>query len=56
MCNETGTPEFLESRILRIPVVTIVTSRTRSLHDPTQQDFVHARTLPICMCHMRFKF
>ena len=56
MCNETGIPELLESRILGIPVVMIVTSRTRSLGDPTQQDFIHARTLPICMCHTRFKF
>ena len=30
MCNETEIPEFLESRILGIPVVAIVTSRTRS--------------------------
>ena len=39
MCNETGIPEFLESRILGIPVFAIVTSRTRSLRDPTQQGF-----------------
>ena len=44
-------PEFLG-----IPVVAIVTSRTRSLHDPTQQDFIYARTLPIYMCHTQFKF
>ena len=56
MCNESGIPELLESRILGIPVVAIVTSRTRSLRDPTQQDFIHARTLPIYMCHARFKF
>ena len=56
MCNETGIPELLESRILGIPVVAIVTSRTPSLRDPTQQDFIHARTLPIYMCHTRFKF
>ena len=43
--------EFLESKILGIPLVAIVTSRTRSLRDPTQQDFIHARTLPIYMCH-----
>ena len=42
MCNESGIPELLESRILGIPVVAIVTSRTRSLRDPTQQDFIHA--------------
>ena len=51
MCNETGIPELLESQILGIPVVAIVTSRTRSLRDPTQQDFIHAHTLPIYMCH-----
>ena len=51
MCNETGIPEFLESQILGIPVVVIVTSRTRSLHDPTQQDFIQARTLLMYMCH-----
>ena len=56
MCTETGIPELLESRILGIPVVAIVTSRTRSLRDPTQQDLIHARTLPIYMCHTRFKF
>ena len=51
MCNETGIPEFLESQIPRIPMVAIVTSRARSLRDPTQQDFIHARTQPIYMCH-----
>ena len=56
MCNETGIPEFLESQILGIPMVAIGTSRARSLRDPTQQDFINARTLPIYMCHMRFKF
>ena len=56
MCNETGIPEFLESQILGIPMVAIVTSRARSLHDPTQQDFINARTLPIYMCHTPFKF
>ena len=56
MCNETGIPEFLEFQIPGIPVVAIVMSRTRSLRDPTQQDFIHGRTLPIYKCHMRFKF
>ena len=56
MCNETGIPEFLEFQIPGIPVVAIVTSRTRSLRNPTQQDFIHARTLPIYKCHTRFKF
>ena len=56
MCNESGIPELLESQILGIPVVAIVTSRTRSLRDPTQQDFIHERTLSIYMCHARFKF
>ena len=32
-------------------MVTIVMSCTRSLRDPTQQDFIHARTLPIYMSH-----
>ena len=50
MCNETGIPEFLGFQIPGIPMVTIVTSRTRSLRDPTQQDFIHARTLPIYKC------
>ena len=45
MCNETG-----------IPMVMMVTSHTRSLHDPTQQDFINARTLPIYKCHTPFKF
>ena len=56
MCNETGIPEFLEFQIPRIPMVMIVTSCARSLHDPTQQDFINAHTPSIYMCHMRFKF
>ena len=56
MCNETGIPEFLEFQILGIPMVVMVTSRARSLGDPTQQDSINARTLPIYICHMRFKF
>ena len=56
MCNETGIPEFPEFQIPGIPMVTIVTSRARSLRDPTQQDFINARTLPIYKCHMCFKF
>ena len=56
MCNETGIPEFLGFQIPGIPMVTIVTSRTRSLRDPTQQDFIHVHTLPIYKCHTRFKF
>ena len=38
MCNETGIPEFLELQIPGIPMVVMVMSRARSLHDPTQQD------------------
>ena len=34
----------------------MVTSRARSLHDPTQQESINVRTLPIYMCQMRFKF
>ena len=56
MCNETGIPEFLELQIPGIPMVVMVTSRARSLHDPTQQDFINARTLPIYKYHTRFKF
>ena len=37
-------------------MVVMVTSHARSLRDPTQQDFMNARTLPIYMCHTRFKF
>ena len=50
--------EFLNSwnSIPGIPMVVIVTSGARSLRDPTQQDFIHARTLPIYKCHPRFKF
>ena len=47
MSNETGIPEFLELQIPGIPMVEMVTSRARSLRDPTQQDFINARTLPI---------
>ena len=56
ICNETGIPEFLELQIPGIPMVVMVTSRARSLHDPTQQDFINARTLPIYKCHTHFKF
>ena len=56
MCNETGIPEFLELQIPGIPMVMMVTSRTRSLCDPTQQEFINVRTLPIYKCHTRFKF
>ena len=52
MCNETGIPEFLELQIPGIPMVVMVTSRARSLRDPTQQDFINARSLPIYICHM----
>ena len=53
MCNETGIPEFLELQIPGIPMVVMVTSRARSLRNPTQQDFINARTLPIYkMSHM----
>ena len=48
--------EFLEFQIPGIPMVVIVMSHARSLRDPTQQDFIHARTLPIYKCHTRFKF
>ena len=48
MCNETQIPG--------IPMVVMVTSRARSLRNPTQQDFINARTLPIYTCHTCFKF
>ena len=47
MCNETGIPEFLELQIPGILMVVMVTSRAHPLHDPTQQDFINARNLPI---------
>ena len=56
MCNETGIPEFLELQIPGIPMVVIVTSCACSLRNPTQQDFINARTLPIYKCHTCFKF
>ena len=56
MCNETRIPEFLEFAIPGIPMVVMVTSRARSLRDPTQQDFINVRTLPIYKCHTCFKF
>ena len=55
MCNETGIPEFLELQIPGIPMVVMVMSRARSLHDPTQQDFIKACLLPIYICHTCFK-
>ena len=56
MCNETGIPEFLKFQIPGIPMVMMVTSCARSLRNPTQQDFINARTLPIYKCHTCFKF
>ena len=56
MCNETGIPEFLELQIPGIPMVVIVSSRARSLRNPTQQDFINVRTLPIYKCHTCFNF
>ena len=56
MCNETGIPEFLELQIPGIHMVVMVTSRARSLRDPTQQDFINAHTLPIYKYHTCFKF
>ena len=56
MCNETGIPEFLELQIPGIPIVVMVTSHAHSLRDPTQQDFINARTLPIYKCQTHFKF
>ena len=50
MCNETGIPGKFQ--IPGIPMVMMVTSRACSLRDPTQQDYINARTLPIYMCHM----
>ena len=52
VCNETRIPEFPGFQIPGIPMVMIVTSRAHSLHYPTQQDFINARTLPIYKCHM----
>ena len=51
-----NTTEFMEFQIPGIPMVMMVTSRARYLHDPTQQDFINMRTLPIYICHTRFKF
>ena len=56
MCNETEIPEFLELKIPGIAMVVMVTSRACSLRNRTQQDFINARTLPIYICHTRFKF
>ena len=56
MCNETGFPEFLKLEIPGIAMDVMVMSRMRSLCDPTQQDFINARTLPIYKCHTCFKF
>ena len=56
MCNETGIPEFLELQIQGIPMVMMGTSRARFLRDPTQQDYIKARTLFIYICHTQFKF
>ena len=51
MLNEPGIPEFLKFQIPEISMVMMVMSRVRSLHNPTQQDFINSLTLPIYMCH-----
>ena len=56
MRNETGIPEFLEFQIPESPMVVMVTACACSLHDPTQQDLINARTLPIYKYHTCFKF
>ena len=45
-----------EFQIPGIPMVVMVTSRAHSLQDPTQQDFINARTPHIYKCHKCFKF
>ena len=35
-------------------MIAMMMSRVRSLHNPTKQDIINARTLPIYMCHTRF--
>ena len=50
--------EFLNSWNLvipGIPMVVMVTSRARSLCNPTQQDFINALTLLIYKCHTCLK-
>ena len=42
----------MKFQIPGISMVVMVTSHARSLRDPTQQDFINVRTLPIYMCHM----
>ena len=37
----------MKFQIPGIPMVAMVTPRARSVHNPTQQDFINARTLPI---------
>ena len=56
MSNETGIPDCLKFQIPGISMLVMVMSRARSLRDPTQQDFINARTLPIYKCHTRYKF
>ena len=52
MCNETGIPEFLELQIPGIPMVMMVTSRARSLCNPTKQDLISAYPTHIYMSHV----
>ena len=56
MTTHTECAMKLELQIPGIPMVMMVASRALSLHDPTQQDFINVRTLPIYKCHTRFKF
>ena len=49
----------MKQEFLQIPgilMVMMVMSRAHSLCDPTEQDFINARTLPIYKCHTCLKF
>ena len=54
--TECAMKQELELQIPGIPMVMMVTSRARSLRNPTQKDFINARTLPIYKCHTHLKF
>ena len=51
MCNETGIPELLESRILGIPVVAIVTVRAPCAILPYKILSTRAPYPYICVTH-----
>ena len=51
MCNITKLPDWLDFLNQAFSLVMMLSSISWSLHDLSQQDFIHTYTLPIYTCH-----